>query len=177
MKLVFGSSTTIGGLEFGDHRIDQRIVNVPFPYIPQCTGASRGRRAADAMISAFESLGPNSTIDDAADLILRTTQQEFPVVDETNKLLGVVTREAIVTALAQSGGDTAVSAIMTNNLPIDGTNAPLETVLKPLQQQGAVAVGLTDDHGKFVGYITPENIAEFLMIGRARDPHNAQTKP
>ena len=139
--------------------------------------ASRGRRASDAMISAFESLRPNSTIDDAADLVLRTTQQEFPVVNEQYELLGLVTREAIVNALAQSGGGTSVSEVMTIDVPMDATDAPLEAVLKSIQQQGVVAVGLTDSRAKFVGYVTAENIAELLMLRRARDLEQASWIP
>ena len=42
---------------------------------------------------------PGSTADDAAALLLRTTQQEFPVVDGAGALRGVLTREALIAAL------------------------------------------------------------------------------
>ena len=42
---------------------------------------TRGYLASHAMITSFQSLNPLSTVDDAAALLLRTTQQEFPVVD------------------------------------------------------------------------------------------------
>ena len=41
------------------------------------------------MITRFETLGPQATIGDAAELLLRTTQHEFPVVDGAGKLRGV----------------------------------------------------------------------------------------
>ena len=42
---------------------------------------TRGYLASHAMITSYQTLGPASTADDAAALLLRTTQQEFPVVD------------------------------------------------------------------------------------------------
>jgi stage IV sporulation protein FB len=135
--------------------------------------ASRGRRAADAMITSFESLGLDSTIDDAANLILRTTQQEFPVVDGKRQFHGVITREAIVAALAQAGGGSPVVDAMATDLPVELLNAPLETVVRHLEKEGTVAVALTDAQSRFVGYVSAENIAELLMIRRASDVSRA----
>ncbi len=64
----------------------------------------RGRPVTEAMITSFEALGVMSTADDAAALLLRTTQQEFPVLDGASRLRGVVTRQAINDALRAGGG-------------------------------------------------------------------------
>ena len=45
---------------------------------------ARGYRACDAMITSFQSLGPAATAKEAADMLLRTTQQEFPVLEAGN---------------------------------------------------------------------------------------------
>ena len=63
---------------------------------------TRGYLASHAMITSFQTLGPLSTVDDAAALLLRTTQQEFPVVDGAGALRGVLTREALIAALQQT---------------------------------------------------------------------------
>jgi stage IV sporulation protein FB len=52
-----------------------------------------------AMVRNFETLGPQSTIDNAADALIRTTQREFPVVDGGGRLRGFLTREAMIKAL------------------------------------------------------------------------------
>lgn len=131
--------------------------------------AARGKCAADAMISSFESLTPSSTIDDAANLILQTTQQEFPVLDEGNRFRGVITREAIVTALAQLGGRAPVGEVMTTELPSVSKDAPLETAVRQLEGRGHVAVAIMDADARLAGYITLENIAELLMIRSAKE--------
>ena len=73
----------------------------------QARDYTRGYLASHAMITAYQSLSPTSTADDAAALLLRTTQQEFPVVDGAGKLRGVVTREALIAALQEKGGGRA----------------------------------------------------------------------
>src|SRR5262245_49349810 len=57
---------------------------------------TRGYLASHAMITNFQTLGPQSTADDAAQLLLRTTQKEFPVVDGAGVLRGIVTHEALI---------------------------------------------------------------------------------
>ena len=55
----------------------------------QATGlqdAARTMGVRDAMITQFEALGPHSTVGDAANALIRTTQHEFPVVDGSGRL-------------------------------------------------------------------------------------------
>ena len=47
----------------------------------QARDYTRGYLASHAMITDLSDAEPSSTADDAAALLLRTTQQEFPVVD------------------------------------------------------------------------------------------------
>ena len=63
----------------------------------------RTLRVREAMISEFETLGPSANLGDAADLLLRTTQHEFPVVDGGGRLRGVLTREAMAAGLQAAG--------------------------------------------------------------------------
>ena len=78
----------------------------------QARDYTRGYLASHAMITAYQSLNPASTADDAAALLLRTTQQEFPVVDGAGALRGVVTREDLIKALQEKGGAAPVLEFM-----------------------------------------------------------------
>jgi Zn-dependent protease/CBS domain-containing protein len=138
---------------------------------------SRHLGVGDAMITRFETLGPQATIGDAAELLLRTTQHEFPVVDGGGKLRGVLTRNAMVAALSKSGAATPVIEAMTGGIPTVSSLARLETALKLLQQSGVPAVGVVDRSGKFVGYVTAENIGELMMVERAGIGHTHGAKP
>jgi len=131
---------------------------------------TRGRRVTDAMITSFEALGVMSTVDDAASLLLRTTQQEFPVLDGASRLRGIVTRQAIVDALkTQDGGATSALEVMDKDTPTVMLDTPLDEAFNLMQRARAPMVGVVDREGKFAGYVTRENITELMMIRPSRE--------
>ena len=129
--------------------------------------AAKSLDVKDAMITEYETLGPGSTLDDAVELLLRTTQHEFPVVDGGTHLRGVLTREAMVAGLQASGRETPVVSVMTGNVPVADLNGGLDAALKKLQTGGAAIVGVVDGDGKLVGYINRENVGELIMVRSA----------
>jgi Zn-dependent protease/CBS domain-containing protein len=129
---------------------------------------TRGYLAQHAMITAYKTLGPSSIADDAASLLLRTTQQEFPIVDGAGVMRGVLTRDALIKALQQRGGTTPVLEIMARDIPTVPENACLDNVLERLQRSDTRLVGVVDSSGRLVGYITAENLSELIMIQSTR---------
>jgi CBS-domain-containing membrane protein len=129
---------------------------------------TRGYLASHAMITSFQTLNPGAVADDAAALLLRTTQQEFPVVDGAGALRGVLTRDALIRALQQSGGATPVLEIMDRDIPTVPENACLDNVFERLQRSASRLVGVVDPAGRLVGYITAENLSELIMIQSSR---------
>lgn len=122
--------------------------------------------ARDAMITSFESLSPDDTLETAAHSLVRTTQAEFPVLGPDGRLQGVLTRSAIASGLEQVGATQQVSAAMVSGIPQVRLDDPLEMALDGLAKSGAVAVAVTDRHGNFLGYITRENIGEWMILRR-----------
>ncbi len=137
----------------------------------QARDLTRGFLASHAMITSFETLGPQSTADDAASLLLRTTQQEFPVLGPAGNLLGVVTRSGLIEAIRDKGRAAPVSGFMTTGIPLAGERADLGAVYQTLLRQRVPMVGIVDQGQRLVGYVTAENFAELVMIrgaGEAR---------
>ena len=146
----------------------------------QATGlqdVARNMGVRDAMIVHFEALGPQSTIGDAADALVRTTQHEFPVLDGGGRLRGVLTRNAMVQALHQHGPDFPVLEAMTDDVPSIPLGARLDKALDALQAGRAPAVGITDTDGRLAGYITAENIGELMMIRTANAQQATESGP
>ena len=122
----------------------------------------RGYLARQAMISAYQTLSPTSTADDAAALLLRTTQQEFPVVDDQGTLRGMLTRKDLIAGLTERGGATPVSDLM-KDVPKVRENACLDSVFPMLQRPPGLA-GVVDAQDRLIGYLSSENLAELIMI-------------
>lgn len=132
---------------------------------------ARGHTARDAMIANFEVLATNADVDAAAALLLRTTQQEFPVVDGAGALRGVLTREALVEALATTGGGTPVLDVMVKDVPTVSEDSALEPVMKILMRNEGPAVAVVDAQGRLIGYVNQQNLAEYFLV------RSAQSKP
>ena len=120
--------------------------------------------AREAMITHFDSLAPDDTIDAAAAALIRTTQHEFPVLDPQGGMQGFLTRDALFAAMAAGdAGHRPVSDFMSAEIPQCSLASGLETVLDALYK-GAPAIAVCDPRGHMIGYINRENIGEILVM-------------
>jgi stage IV sporulation protein FB len=128
---------------------------------------SRGMIAADAMMTRFETLPVTARLDDAVELLLRSAQTDFPVVDGGGRLRGILTRSDLILALKQAGPEGAVLVAMQREVPTVPQRMKLEEALTAMQQ-AAGPVGVVDSAGRLVGLLTNENLGEMLMVQSAR---------
>ncbi len=125
-------------------------------------------RARDAMITEFEPLAPDDTLEAASAALIRTTQHEFPVFDPASRRFrGLLTRQKLFAALSADPRPRSVAEIMERDLPALGLTAPLERVLEALQH-GAPAVLVEGRDGTVLGYVTRENLGELMVVAHAR---------
>jgi Zn-dependent protease/CBS domain-containing protein len=125
---------------------------------------SRGVPIRAAMITEFAPLHPDATVDEAVETLLRTSQNEFPVVDEAGRPLGVLGRNELIRTLKQHGASAQVADAMTSPLPVVSYRGWLEDAIRKLQEKSAPAVGVVDEAGRLIGLVTSETIAEMLMV-------------
>jgi stage IV sporulation protein FB len=128
--------------------------------------ATRSLVAEDAMETRFEALPPEADVAAAAESLLRTPQQDFPVVDGAGRLMGVLTRDAIIHSLRAEGPTTPVVGAMERAIPRVSRRAPLAEALAALSRGGAPAVAVEDPGGRLAGLITPANVAELVALRR-----------
>jgi stage IV sporulation protein FB len=125
---------------------------------------ARRVRVENAMVRVFETLSPSSTVDDAANLLIRTTQHEFPVVDGAGRLRGFLGRDDLIRALKATGPQTPVLDVMRREVPVVHVGQPLDLAVRLMQEHNAPEIGVVDAEGRLVGYVDRENLAEFIMI-------------
>lgn len=118
----------------------------------------------DVMITEFARLERSATLDEAVEMLLATTQHEFPVVDGAGKLRGMLTRAHLVAGLQQRGGSAPAVELMAADIPLVGDGEKLSAALEQLQKGASPAVGVVDSGGALVGYVTIENIGELMML-------------
>jgi Zn-dependent protease/CBS domain-containing protein len=125
---------------------------------------SRGVPVGAAMMTQFATLPPDASIDQAIETLLRTSQNEFPVVEAAGPPAGVLGRSDLIRALKQHGPDARVADVMTSPIPTVGHRACLDEAFQILQEKAAPAVGVVDGNGQLVGLVTSETIGEMLMV-------------
>jgi CBS domain-containing protein len=116
------------------------------------------------MVTHLVKLSPDATLEDAVEALLRTSQHEFPVVDSGERVLGVLTRDALIAALRRDGPTTPVANVMQRDLPVVQTDEPFDKAFHLMQQSAFPALPVVDRLGRLRGLITPENVGELMMV-------------
>jgi predicted transcriptional regulator len=134
-----------------------------------------GIPVSKAMLTDFQVLSLRDTIGRAAELILSGSQTDFPVLDG-HEVMGVLTRNEILTALSGQGKDVQVAGIMRRDILTVDANEMLEFAFTRLKTCDCHTMPVTH-HGQLVGLLTTDNIGEFLMIqsalGQTRSPNSS----
>jgi Zn-dependent protease/CBS domain-containing protein len=124
-----------------------------------------GRTASEAMITRYETLAPQDSLGRAAEHLLATHQQDFPVLDAWGRVAGVLSRGSLIRGLARDGSGGAVLDAMEREFKTASPGSDLEAVLRSLQEEPGAPV-LVLDGERLLGMITLENLAEFIEIAR-----------
>ena len=125
---------------------------------------SAGLPVAAAMLTDFRALQPDATLGDAAEALLDTWQHDFPVVDGSGRLLGVLTRATLVEALTRAGPEAAVAGVMSREVPSIGHDAALDEAFRRLQESRFPLLAVMDGWGRLAGLLTAENLGEMMMV-------------
>lgn len=129
--------------------------------------ASRGRSLTQgipvraAMVTDFRTLSHGSTIGDAANLLLATSQQDFPVV-HGDQVVGLLGRNALLRGMALEGSDSYIGAHMEREFASISPDQDLSEILPLMASAGACALVMQDD--KLLGLLTSENLSQFLLL-------------
>jgi Zn-dependent protease len=129
--------------------------------------ASRGRSLTQgipvraAMVTDYRTISHGSTIRDAANLLLATSQQDFPVV-HGDQVVGLLGRNALLRGMALEGPDSYIAAHMEREFASISPDKDLSEILPLMASAGACALVMLDD--KLLGLLTSENLSQFLLL-------------
>lgn len=116
-------------------------------------------------ITNFQSLSPQDRLSRAVELILAGSQTDFPVIDN-DRVVGVVLRNDIVSALSREDPAVNVASLMRRDFEVVDASEMLEPAFARLQTCGCHTMPVVRQ-GQLVGLLTTDNIGEFLMIQSA----------
>lgn len=146
--------------------------------------------ARDVMTAAVVAAGPNSTVVDIADLMIRYRISAVPIVDGDGQLLGIVSEGDMIKKNQPVGkpqrswwlsalGGTAISAeeftetrrvkasdIMTRDVATAHPDTPVQQIAETLERRRIKRVPIVDD-GRVVGIVSRANLLQALTAQRA----------
>jgi Zn-dependent protease/CBS domain-containing protein len=133
--------------------------------IAQARSVFDGIPVERVMIRDVRTLTPSDPLSRAVQEVLGGFQQDFPVLDGA-RVVGVLTRSAMVKALAQRGPEILVGDVMERAFEVAEPMEELDEAFARLQACRCHTFPVIRD-GKLVGVLTAENVGEFLMIQSA----------
>ncbi len=122
------------------------------------------------MITDFRTLDSGDRLRQAVDHVLAGFQHDFPVLDD-GVLVGVLTRDDLVKAIAHEGLDAPVSEVMRRDFKTADPSEMLEPALIRLQSCNCHALPVVRG-GRLLGVLTLDNVGELLMVEAALRARN-----
>ncbi|MBN9661801.1 MAG: site-2 protease family protein [Acidobacteria bacterium] len=134
----------------------------------------QGATVVEAMITDFRTLQHGNSIRDAADLLLATSQQDFPVLSG-EETVGLLNRTALLKAMAAEGPDAYVAGVMDREFAKLSPGMQLSEAALRMGESGNCA--LVFEREKLVGLLTGENLSEFLVLRKIRQARGSAQGP
>lgn len=133
-----------------------------------------GVPASAAMMTAFRTLEPGNPLGLAAQLLLQGSQTDFPVVDPSGQLLGVLTRDRLVEGLTKNGPGGTVETVMMSPVPSVVSTTSLHAVAQQMRESRCTVMPVIEN-GTIRGLVTLENLGELVVLRNAVPAWRART--
>ena len=123
-----------------------------------------GVTVKSAMMTDVRTLSVGNTLKEAADALLDSAQQDFPVV-HGDQVQGLLTRDGLLRGLAEAGPSGYVAGSMFRQFATARPDDSLAETLPTLQASGGPLLVLDPDaEGRLLGMITTENVQEYFAV-------------
>ncbi len=138
----------------------------------QAAQVNKVKRSENGMISDPVTLSKNHTLADAKELMHKYRISGLPVVDDENKLIGIITNRDVK---YQEDLNAAVESLMTHeNLITSGKDTTLEKAKAILLENRVEKLPIVDDENHLIGLITIKDIDNQLEYPNANKDNNGR---
>jgi len=122
-----------------------------------------GLSVRQAMLTRMSTLSVGDTLRQAAELLLDTTQHDFPVLHGEN-LSGLLTRKDLLNGLARLGPDAYVAGSMDRDPLTAGPEDDLAEALNSMSGQNSPLLVIDPADGHLMGMVTTDNVQELFAV-------------
>lgn len=138
----------------------------------------RNIKAVDALTPGATNLYVSEKLQRAVDLIMTSYQTDYPVLDLSNRFVGVLSRGQLINALKSTGADARIADAMVPaaHVPVASPSTNLADVWEKMAAGGSRVVAVKES-GNFMGLITVDDITEVFHVVGATMTEDAEQEP
>jgi Zn-dependent protease len=122
-----------------------------------------GLRVRAAMTTQYLTIATYETLDHAANLLLRSTQSDFPVVGDDGRFMGMLTRNDLLREISQRGPMGRVIDAARRGERVLSPDEKLDDLLEQFSGFPQASMPVLEE-GKLVGILSAEGVQKLLMV-------------
>lgn len=112
----------------------------------------KGRPASQLMVTRFETLLDTMRVNDARDILVASSQEIFPVVDEDMTFRGLLNRQELLAAMGKISPEAAVTTLL-RPIPTITPDTDSFEVLETMQRSRETVLPVVNFSGQIVGLV------------------------
>jgi Zn-dependent protease len=116
----------------------------------------------EVMSHDFVVLAPHTNIGDGLRMVYQTGQDDFPVMDG-DKLVGLVSRAAMVETANRIGPQIVVAEVMDTDVSVVSPRDKVARIYEEMMSEGRTSFPVVEDE-RLIGLLGPENISRYLLV-------------
>ncbi|MBS3815437.1 MAG: homocysteine biosynthesis protein [Hadesarchaea archaeon] len=150
-------------IEKGEFLLSQPVKKLPIDRkFKPMKQISEAPVAKDLMTQEVKTASPDDSIESAAKIFAEEGFDHLPIINEDDKLVGIVTSWDVAVALGK--GEDKISDILTSKVVTALENEPVDSVAQKLQKHRISGAPVVDSRKRLKGIITSEDLSK--LIGR-----------
>lgn len=123
--------------------------------------------ALQAAESEFHTVRADQPLSVAVDFLLSSAQHNYPVVDREEACVGILTQNALLRHLSQSGPDSRIEDAMQRQFPLLTADMSALAALRAVQQANLPAAPLLSAGGRITHWFTVDNLTDLILTQTA----------
>lgn len=122
--------------------------------------------AGQVMVTDYATLNADDRLGRAIEMVLRGSQVEFPIIADDGRVVGVLTQNNLIEALAKGGVDVRIETVMSKDIVFVNPDEPLAEAMERISRSHCASAPVVKD-SRLVGLLTVDNVMEFMMFRSA----------
>jgi Zn-dependent protease len=132
-------------------------------------------KVSQAVNTAIEEARPDQVTGELAARLFHSYQEDFPVT-EGGRVVGIITRDRLISSLGSDGPDQPVGEVMRREFPVATLDEPVYDAFIRMRSERVKAMPVIEDD-RLVGMVSLEDLSEVYALLSAAGPELADRVP